>query len=193
MPSEADSRVDAYPRVIRFPLETPRLVIRPMTLDDATDLHEVYSDAETMQFLTAEIPRTHDETRAWMVPKIEQQLRDGISLWSAVLRSNGKVVGDCGLQWADDERSVMELGFRLNRAFWSRGLGREAASACIAAGVEQLGQRRLVSGTDVGNVRARRLLERLGMRYLREIDWFGRTMAEYELHARDWADADHGA
>lgn len=185
MPHEADSRVDAFPRAIRFPLETPRLLIRPMTLDDATDLHEVYSDAETMQFLTAELPRTLDETLEWMVPKIEQQRRDGISLWSAVLRSSGKVVGDCGLQWADDEHSVMELGFRLNRAFWSRGLGREAASACIAAGIEQLRQRRLVSGTDVSNVRARRLLERLGMRYLREVDWFGRTMAEYELNARD--------
>lgn len=122
-----------------------------------------------------------------MASKIEQQQRDGISLWSVVDRASGKVIGDCGLQWEDEAHSVAGLGFRFNRAFWGRGYAFEAAGACLSAAFEQLELDRVVSGTDIRNARARHLLERLGMRYVRDGDWFGRTMAEHEIRVEDWA------
>ena len=167
---------------------TPRLVIRPMQDSDAADLHEVYSDAVTMQFLTPaeHLPHSLDETRLWMASKIELQARDGISLWSVWHRADAKVIGDCGLQWEDETQTLPGLGFRFNRGYWGQGLAYEACAACLDAAFEELRVSRVVCGTDVNNVAARRLIERLGMHYVRNVDWFGRTMAESELSADEW-------
>ena len=172
--------------VIRFPIETERLSIRPMEADDAADLHEVYGDAETMRFLTAEVPRSVDESRDWIADKMDRQARDGISLWSVVEGGSGRVIGDCGLQYEDDEHTEVGLGFRFNRTFWGRGYAREATAACLSAGFEQLGLDRIVAGTDERNERARRLLTALGMRHVGEGSWYGRRMAEYEILAPEW-------
>ncbi|MFN2484570.1 MAG: GNAT family N-acetyltransferase [Candidatus Limnocylindria bacterium] len=179
-------KADRPARIIRFPLETERLLIRPMEADDAADLHAVYGDAETMRYLTEQVPRNVEETRGWMAAKMDQHTRDGISLWSVVERATGRVIGDCGLQYEDDEHSDVALGFRFNRALWGRGYGREATAACLTAGFEQLGVGRILAGTDVENARARRLLTWLGMRYVREGSWYGRRMAEYEILAAEW-------
>jgi ribosomal-protein-alanine N-acetyltransferase len=137
-----------------------------------------------MQYLTSDLPKTLDETRGWLRPKMQQQQRDGISLWSVVLRDGGKVIGDCGLQWSDETKSVPDLGFRLNRAYWGHGYAIEAARATLEAAFDQLGVSRVVAVTDVKNVRARRLIEQLGLRYVRETHWYGRRMTEYEIQLR---------
>ncbi|HET6746404.1 MAG TPA: GNAT family N-acetyltransferase [Candidatus Limnocylindria bacterium] len=168
---------------------TPRLVIRPMQPSDAADLLEVYGDVETMQFLTRaeHLPRSLIDARKWMAPKMDQQERDGISLWSVWHRADARVIGDCGLQWEDETHTLPGLGFRFNRAYWGQGLACEACAACLKAAFDELEVSHVVCGTDVNNVAARRLIERLGMRYARNVDWFGRTMAEYELSAEEWA------
>jgi RimJ/RimL family protein N-acetyltransferase len=53
---------------IRLPIDTERLLIRRLRLDDSRDLHELYSDAESMRFLAdaATIPRTLAESQAWV-------------------------------------------------------------------------------------------------------------------------------
>lgn len=174
------------PPPVRFPIETARLLIRPMQSEDAEDLHEIYSDAETMQYLTSEIPRIVDDTRAWMAPKIAQQERHGISLWSVVERESGKVIGDCGLQAEDETLAEVELAFRFNRAYWGRGYALEACAACLDVAFDQLALQRVVAGTDRDNASGRRLLERLGMRCVRDREWYGRATAEYEITAVEW-------
>ena len=55
---------------IRLPLETDRLVIRPLRLEDAEDLHELYSDADGLRFLTNEPAASVEESRRWVQAKI---------------------------------------------------------------------------------------------------------------------------
>jgi RimJ/RimL family protein N-acetyltransferase len=59
---------------------------------------------------------------------------------------------------------AVELGWRLARPFWGRGIASEAASAAVAFAFEQLALTDLVSYTAAINVRSRRVMERLGMR-----------------------------
>ena len=62
---------------IRFPLETGRLLIRPMTLDDAEDLHEVYSDPTTFRYIGMEPSRSIEETRERIADKARHQEEHG--------------------------------------------------------------------------------------------------------------------
>ena len=152
--------------VIRFPLETPRLVIRPMELADAEQLLAVYGDRETMRHLESELPATVAEARAWVQAKVDLFARDdGLSLWTVVERSSGRVAGDVGLQWEDYGwgAPVVGIGGRGNKAFWRNGFGLEAALAVLDAGFAQLGLDRIGAETAPANLPAQGLLRRLGM------------------------------
>ena len=77
---------------IRFPIKTPRLIIRPMQLDDAEALLAVYGDTETMQHLNSELPSNVAEAREWVQTKIDLFDRDDqLSLWTVITPSRGRL------------------------------------------------------------------------------------------------------
>ena len=88
-----------------------------------------------------------------------------IQYWPVFIRATGEHVGCCGLQPHDSANGVCELGFQLRRAFWGRGLGREAARTVTEYGFAILGIRALYAGHHPANDASRRLLEGLGFRY----------------------------
>lgn len=169
------------PRV-RLPIETERLVIRPLRLVDAAELHELYSDAEAMRFLEANVPTTISESQEWVQSKIDRFERDdGLSLWAVVERETGSVVGDAGLQWETYDGKVLDLGCRLIRRYWGRGYATEASRAVLAAGFRDLGAERICAATHVDNDRAHRVLESLGGERLPVVHVYGMDMTLYRF------------
>jgi RimJ/RimL family protein N-acetyltransferase len=119
--------------LVRLPIETERLSIRPLRLDDAVELHGLYSDARAMRYLTSRVPTTVAESQEWVQAKIDLFARDeGLSLWAVVERATGAVVGDAGLQWETYDGKVLDLGCRLARRHWGRGYAAEASAAILA-------------------------------------------------------------
>jgi RimJ/RimL family protein N-acetyltransferase len=164
---------------IALPLETERLRIRPMSEADVTELHELYSDREAMKYLTTRTPTTVEESLAWVRGKMELQAAEGLSLWSIVEKATGHVIGDCGLQYEDDARTDLGIGFRLRRRSWHQGFAFEASAACLRAGFEQLGVDRIVGITHADNLAAQRLMDRLGMAFEGRRTWEGMPMVLY--------------
>lgn len=163
---------------IRLPIETERLIIRPLRLDDAHDLHELYSDAETMRFLETNVPRTIDESRAWVQSKIDLFERDGgMSLWALVKRESGRVIGDAGLQWEEiGGVRELDLGCRVVRRLHGRGCATEASAAILRAAFDG-GFARVTAQTAFDNEAALHVLLRIGFRVEGETEWQGRRMA----------------
>jgi [ribosomal protein S5]-alanine N-acetyltransferase len=151
---------------IQFPITTARLLIWPMSLDDADGLLAVYGDLETMQYLTPDVPQDLAGARERVAAKIELYERDGqLSLWTVMHRVDGQIVGDVGLQREDyGDGPVIGLGGRGNRSFWRQGFGVEAAIATIEVGFAQLDLDEIWAETAPGNQAAQALLHRLGMR-----------------------------
>lgn len=171
--------------LVRLPIETDRLLIRPLRLDDAASLHELFSDREAMRYLVPEPLAAEDESREWVEAKIDLYARDdGMSLWALVEREAGEVVGDVGLQWEElDGERVADLGCRLRRRAWGRGYATEACDAVLAAVARDAPTLRVTAMTAVGNEAARRALERLGGRRIAQLERYGHTMAVYQLRA----------
>lgn len=167
---------------VRLPIQTERLVIRPLCLVDAVELHELYSDSEAMRFLEADVPKTVAESEDWVQSKIDLYERDrGLSLWAVVERETGSVVGDAGLQWETYDGRVLDLGCRLTRRYWGQGYATEASRAVLAAGFRDLGVARICAATHVDNDRAHRVLESLGGERLRALHIYGLDMVLYEF------------
>jgi RimJ/RimL family protein N-acetyltransferase len=108
---------------IELPIETERLVIRPLRVADAADL---------------------GESAEWIQEKIDRFERDGgMSLWGAVERETGRAVALAGLQWEQiDGRRELDLGCVVAADARLRGYATEASEAIIraafAAGCERL-------------------------------------------------------
>ena len=66
-----------------------------------------------------------------------------------------------------DDPTVADLGYRIVRRQWGRGLAREASAELLRHGFEAVGVRRVIAQTMAVNTRSRRVMEALGMRFVR--------------------------
>jgi len=152
-------------------LETPRLVLRELTLDDVGSLSVLYADPAVRRYFP-EGTLTEAETREefeWIIDVY--YARHGFGLWATVDRESGALIGRCGLiPWTIDGRDEVEVAYLLDPAVWGRGLATEAASAILRFGFERLGRPRLICLVDPGNVASRRVAEKIGMTLEVELD-----------------------
>lgn len=110
-------------------LETERLYLRELNGNDFDALCEILQDDETMYAYEGAF--NDAEAREWLNRQIERYRKWGFGLWAVILKSNGKLIGQCGLtlqQWKGGE--VLEIGYLFNHAYWHNGYAIESAKAC---------------------------------------------------------------
>jgi uncharacterized cupin superfamily protein/RimJ/RimL family protein N-acetyltransferase len=155
----------AAPRGLVPTLETERLVLRKLTLDDADVRLAMRSDPEHVRYLAGGAAPTLDEARA----KMEWILRDmtlGYSRgWAVVKKDGGDVIGQAGLVRIDRANRRASLAYELRRTSWSAGYAREAVARLVRFGFEELDLHRIQAEVDPQNARSRRLVEALGFVY----------------------------
>ncbi len=124
-----------------LPVETARLVLRPFTLDDLTELHSFYSRPDVARFLYWE-PRDLDQVRAVLADKAATtELTDeGQVLCLAVtLRETGELIGEVLLFLAQPRTPPGRDRLRLPPGHHGRGYATEAAREILRLGFEGLG------------------------------------------------------
>ncbi|WP_429155226.1 GNAT family N-acetyltransferase [Aeromonas media] len=141
-------------------LLTPRLLLRPLGVQDSIDLFAIYGDPEVMRFV-GEPPFPEFATVSQMLASVERLLAVGESLeWGLVLRESGHLIGTCGLHSFETGLRQAELGCMLARSHWGRGLMFEALSAVMEYAGE-LGIRTLLADIEPDNLPSQRLFRRL--------------------------------
>jgi RimJ/RimL family protein N-acetyltransferase len=149
-------------------VETERLRLCPWrAADDLPALAALNADAEVMRWVAPNRPLRADESAA-LLERIQDHWRaHGYGLWAVEPRADSAgCIGFTGLavpSFLPEVLPAVEVGWRLDRAWWGRGLATEAAAASIAYGFETLGLRSVVSIIDAGNERSLRVAEKLGM------------------------------
>jgi RimJ/RimL family protein N-acetyltransferase len=148
--------------VIQLPFETERLMIRPFEPDrDAEPLHELWGDAEAMQFIPGGAKRTVGETRSRLAALRGRAAR-GWGFWAVEELQSGRPVGGVGLYPLNWEGPEIELAYHVVPSAWNRGYASEAAAALLAAAWET-GLDHVVAVAMPGNAASRRVMEKLGM------------------------------
>jgi len=135
-------------------IETPRLLLRPMLAYDASALHVMLSEEETMRYWSSLPHATFAETEAWVADGIAAMGRgDGHDF---VVLHQDRVIGRVAF-WMGNE-----IGFLFDRSVWGQGFAGEAVSALLDYGFAALSFARVRADVDPRNTRSLRLLERLG-------------------------------
>jgi RimJ/RimL family protein N-acetyltransferase len=166
-------------------LETARLRLRPFSEGDLNELWRITADAEVMRYIGDGRPLTRDETAVNLSSIIAAFRRRGFGRWALSEKATGALIGYCGLAVPAEAQGV-ELVYLLARGAWGRGLATEASAAVLRYAFEELGIERVYAFTMPDNARSRRVLERLGMEYLRDGSYAGYACVCYGLTASRW-------
>jgi len=150
-------------------LETARLVLRPLTLEDEDNLLAVLGDAETMLWYPS--PYTREQVREGIERQISRY-GSGSGLLGMVETQTGRLIGDCGVVWQEVEgRMEPEIGYHVHRGWWNRGFATEAAKAAIDYAFGGLGVDHVISLIRPENVQSRRVAEKNGLTLDRMVFW----------------------
>lgn len=90
----------------------------------------------------------------------------GFGLWAAHEKSSGHVLGFVGLThplWNPELADEVEVGWRLRRSAWGRGLATEGGAAALGAGFEHLGLEEIIAIVDPQNGASLAVTLKLGM------------------------------
>jgi ribosomal-protein-alanine N-acetyltransferase len=161
-------------------IETQRLILRRMTEDDATPLIDIFSDPIAMRYFGVIFDRARMER--WVRDNLEHEKEFGFSLLSVVLKDNGEVIGDCGLETDTiDDQVIVGIGFDFKSSHWGNGYATEAATAVLEYGFTELGLNRISGWIDPENKPSQRVAERIGMRVERYVMRGGKKYALYVI------------
>lgn len=166
-------------------LETERMFLRRMEMDDVDNLMGIFSDPEAMRYYPA--TKSREEAGGWVRRVRDSYEENGFGLYAAVLKEPDEFAGQCGLvpQEVEGEREV-EIGYLFLRKFWGKGLATEAAAACRDYGFDRLGLDRLVSLIDPANLASRRVAEKVGMKLEKRIEKWEKTICVYAIGRDNW-------
>lgn len=171
-------------------LETARLKLRCWRMTDAPALARLYADDSIMRYMRPGkgLPRAEAESRAKAnIVNFTQQGRDKTySIWAVEERNEGRLVGQCGLNWIDAIQSV-EVSYLLNKTTWGRGYGSELAAAAVDFGFRQVGLAKIVGLTHPDNKASQRILIKSGLSYRRTSkDLWNTTLAWFDADQTEW-------
>lgn len=167
--------------LIRTELETERLHLRLFTYDDLQVMFDLNSDPEVIKY--AEPEPLKDLLEAKKVLE-EGPLADyrkyGYGRFAVELKQTGKVIGFCGIKYLP-EIDLPEVGYRYLRKYWGRGIGTEAARACVEFARDDLNVQKLVALIIPENIASIRVAEKLGMKKGPMIQIFDVNALQYEM------------
>ena len=167
-------------------LETERLVLRKMTLDDAGAVFAYASDPEVTRYVLWETHRSVEDSRAFLGLTERKYEGGGEPDWGMVYKGDGRFVGTCGFVGWSREHARAELGYVLNRRYWGRGLVHEAVRVMIAFGFEKMDLNRVEARCVAENTASARVMERAGMTYegtLRQREFLKGAYRDMKLYA----------
>ena len=152
-------------------LETNRLRLRRLSLEDAEFMLGLLNEPAYLRFIGDKGVRSIDEARGYILrgPMASYE-KFGFGLYLAELKDSGIPVGICGLLKRDSLPDV-DIGFAFLPQFWSQGYALEAASTMMTYGRNGLGLDRIIAVVSPDNERSIKLLNKLGLRFERMARW----------------------
>jgi [ribosomal protein S5]-alanine N-acetyltransferase len=156
-------------------LETERLILRRLTVDDAEFILELLNEPAFIRNIGDRGVRNADDARLYILNgPMASYARFGFGLFAVELKEIGEPVGICGLLKRDSLEDV-DIGFAFLARFRAKGFATESAAAVMEYGRSTLGLQRIVAITSPDNEGSIRVLGKIGLRFEKMIRMPGST------------------
>ncbi len=148
-------------------LETERLVLRHLTLNDAPFIVELLNDPSFLRYIGDRGVRSVQDARQYLIKgPIASYQKSGFGLYLVFLVESGDPIGICGLLKRETLDDV-DLGFAFLPPHWGKGYARESAVAVLDQARTTHGLKRVVAITSPDNTASIKVLEKVGLKFER--------------------------
>ena len=169
-------------------LETARLRLRPLTLDDVDAYYAgISSDPDVMRYLPGGDKARQRSDSEWVITYFMQHAKlHGFGIWGVEEKSSGRLLGHAGLEYIPNAQEV-EIAYTLAKAAWGRGYATEAARASLQYGFEALNLDAIYGLSFPANVASQHVMQKLGMKYEGITDrYYHAELTCYKLSREDY-------
>lgn len=160
---------------------TERIILRRWRDSDLAHYAAMNADPEVREFFPSLLTKEQSDASARVIQAAHE--RDGFCMFAAELRATTEFIGFIGLQKVDFAipgvaQPAIEIGWRLARKHWGKGLATEGARAALRYGFDTLRLPEIIAIAVPSNVRSLRVMEKIGMKRLPELDFDNPRIAE---------------
>ena len=154
-----------------------------MTTDDAENAYLLNLDWDNIKY-TGDKPFESIEEAKQFLENYQSYRIYGFGRWAVIEKGSDKFLGWCGLKYTP-ELDEYDIGFRFFKEYWNMGIGTEAAKACLDFGFSNFGLKRIVGRAMSENIGSIRVLEKIGLVYLKDYNFDGESGVIYEIFNRN--------
>lgn len=170
-----------------FPvLETERLLLRQVTMDDAPDVLIMRSDINAMKYIGKPISTTLDDARD-LIGRIEDGIESNTAIgWGISLKNNHRFIGTIGFHRIDTSNYRAEIGYMLLPEFWNKGVMSEAMNSVLDYGFKTLKFHSIFANIDPDNLRSAAILKKFNFvkeAYFKENFYFNGKFTDTEIYS----------
>jgi [ribosomal protein S5]-alanine N-acetyltransferase len=145
-------------------LQTDRLILRPLAMEDVDFVFQHFHDPQVVQYLMDEPPvADYAQAQAIIDFYLEPEGKTH-NRWGIVRRADNRLIGTCGYHKWEKAYFRAEIGYDLSPDCWGQGYMTEALRSVIRHGFERMGLNRIDALVYIHNDRSIQLLQRLGFR-----------------------------
>lgn len=157
------------------PFETERLILREFKLDDIDAMHTYLSDPDVSYYMMHEATNK-EQSILYLQRFLEFQKEEPRKFirFAIALKSNGRLIGECGLNCPNYLHKEGEIVYRLSKDYWGKGYATESIEEVISFGFKDLSLHRIEAMCDSRNLGSIKVLHKAGMTYegcMREHRW----------------------
>lgn len=148
-------------------LETERLILRPLTMDDLDAVYKWASDPRVNKYMIYPLYKSKDDGVEWLNTLYED---DDKKDFGFVLKETGELIGSGGIYYHSDI-DVWSIGYNLFYDYWNRGLVTEAMTKIIEWARQSFTVHVVAATFAIGNIGSQRVMEKLGMTFYEDTEY----------------------
>jgi len=148
-------------------LETQRLKLRPITLNDAPALFSYAKHEEVTKFVPWKAHKTIDDSIKYINALLVKYEDLSSLMWAVQLKDDktNTIIGTCGFIRYFADTKCLEVGYAFNRKVWGKGYAKEALLAVIKYGFEHTDSIRIEGSCVKENIASAKTMESVGMQF----------------------------
>lgn len=170
-----------------FPvIETERLTLRAITMEDASNLFELRRDSDVMRYLDREPHHTPDDSRALIQKIVDGIEKNDAIAWAIAFKNQPDLIGTISYHRIEKEHYRAEIGYMLHPKHWRKGLTNEAITKVLEFGFDTMKLHSVEANINPQNTASANLLKKHGfMReaYFKENYFFNGKFLDTEIYS----------
>ncbi|KGX91378.1 GCN5 family N-acetyltransferase [Pontibacillus halophilus JSM 076056 = DSM 19796] len=146
-------------------LETERLRLRKLTLEDVEDIYEYGSNDEVTRYVTWDTHQSLSDSLQFVEFVLQRYEEKEVAPWGIQLKETGKIIGTIDFVSRSPHHRKAEIGYVLSQEHWGKGIVPEAVNELLTFGFTKLDLVRIEARCFIENAKSERVMEKSGMTF----------------------------